>query len=327
MESFKCIAQSSGFTEDLDAEVDTADIQPVDNVFHDIHEIYVSQAGHTRVFSATRYGKRYALKCLKPDFLYTPVYRQALLKEFEIGLKLDHPGICRTIGMEETKDLGPTIVLELIDGLTLNEVIAKGLLSKDMAAKITEQLIDALEYMHGKQVFHRDLKPSNVMVTHNGHNVKIIDFSLSDSDAFTVLKMPAGTMGYIAPEQLRHDAMASAQGDIFSLGMVIDDMAKATGDHNAMRLAKLCSHADVAKRPSSMGEVRKLAKSGHYGKMVLALVASSLLFACLIAFGINQRASVSKKVYSPAKSSHGDFYQAADSSGNKVVDYKYWQEL
>lgn len=326
MERCKGNVPSSGFTDDLEAEVDASDIQPVDNVFHDINEIYVSQAGHSRIFSATRYGKRYALKCLKPDFLYTPVYRQALLKEFEIGLKLDHPGICRTIGMEETKDLGPTIVLELVDGFTLNEFMSKGLLSKDMAEKIMSQLIDALEYMHGKQVFHRDLKPSNIMVTHKGHNVKVIDFSLSDSDAFTVLKMPAGTMGYIAPEQLRHDAMASAQGDIFSLGMVIEDMAKATGDHGAMRLAKLCSHADVAKRPSSMGEVRRLAKSGLYGKMVLTLGVLSLLFACLIVIGISRRATVSSAVYGSAQSNRGDFFQTDDSLCNKVVDYEYWQE-
>lgn len=91
----------SGYMSDIDGEMDSAVRIPVQNAFRDISEFYVSRSGHTRLLTATRFGKRYTLKCLKPDFAYTPVYRQALAKEFEIGLQMDHPHICRTISMEE----------------------------------------------------------------------------------------------------------------------------------------------------------------------------------------------------------------------------------
>lgn len=65
---------TSGFTESIDKEM-AADPMPEEKGFGNIKEFYVSSAGPTRLFTATRYGKRYILKCLKEDFLLTPVYQ------------------------------------------------------------------------------------------------------------------------------------------------------------------------------------------------------------------------------------------------------------
>lgn len=165
------------------------------NEYKNLKEFYVSESGHARLFTATKYGKRFMLKCLKKDFLYIPVYQQALSKEFEIGLQLEHPNICHTIELEQVDGLGTTIVMEYVDGDNLQTLIDRQQITPSLAEKIVCQLMDALEYMHNKQIIHRDLKPSNIMVTHNGQNVKIIDFGLSDSDSFYVLKTPAGTSG------------------------------------------------------------------------------------------------------------------------------------
>lgn len=193
---------TSGFTEDISKEMSNSNPLPVEDAFSNLHQCYVSISGHTRIFTATKYGKRFMLKCLKNDFLYTPIYRQALAKEFEIGQQLEHPNICRTIDLEKVDNLGTVVVMEYIDGYNLEQLIKKNALSAELARKIAGQLMDALEYMHNKQMIHRDLKPSNIMITHNGQNVKLIDFGLSDSDSFCVLKSPAGTSGYIAPEQM-----------------------------------------------------------------------------------------------------------------------------
>ena len=190
---------TSGFTESIDKEM-SADPMPDEKGFGNIKEYYVSSAGPTRLFTATRYGKRYILKCLKEDFLLTPVYQQAIVKEFEIGLQLEHLCICRTFAMERLSGMGYTIVMEQVDGDTLQTLIENKKLSRDLAIRIVSQLMDALAYMHSKQITHRDIKPANIMVTHMGKNVKIIDFGLSDSDLFGVLKMPAGTYRYLAPE-------------------------------------------------------------------------------------------------------------------------------
>ena len=91
----------SGFTRSIDSEMEQAAPLPVESAFSGLSQCYVSASGHTRLLTATRYGKRYMLKCLKADFLYTPVYRQALTKEFEIGLQLDHGifiGFCFSSG-------------------------------------------------------------------------------------------------------------------------------------------------------------------------------------------------------------------------------------
>lgn len=126
----------SGYMSDIDGEMDSAVRIPVQNAFRDISEFYVSRSGHTRLLTATRFGKRYTLKCLKPDFAYTPVYRQALAKEFEIGLQMDHPHICRTISMEEVAELGTVIVMEYIDGDTLKSLIDSKTLTPDIKADI-----------------------------------------------------------------------------------------------------------------------------------------------------------------------------------------------
>lgn len=303
----------SDFTEDIEKEVSGAQPMPVENDFHDIREIYVSKNGHTRLFYATRYGKRYALKCLKEDFLYTPVYRQLLTKEFDIGLQLEHPYICHTIGMENVKGYGPVIIMDYVDGSTLQQVIEARQLTKPLAWKIFRQLSDALSYMHSKQIYHRDLKPQNIMVTHVGNNVRLIDFSLSDSEAFSVLKEPAGTIGYIAPEQLQHGATADARADIYSLGKVLLDMAEACGDKKMKRIGTVCASEDPTQRPQTIEEVRLLTKEDKQRKWINVLLLLCAVLALLIVIGLQRRFVPTKK--SPTT------YQTVTPDSNVVRDF------
>lgn len=320
----KADTSTSGYTEELETEMKDIAPMPIENAFGNLMEIYVSSSGHTRLFSATKYGKRYVLKCLKKDFLFTPVYQQALTKEFEIGLQLEHPYIGQTLGLERVPVLGDTIVMEYIDGDTLASLIKKKELSSELAHKIASQLMDALAYMHSKQIVHRDLKPSNIMVTHSGKNVKIIDFGLSDSDAFCVLKFPAGTTGYMAPEQLLPGAKSDPRADIYSLGMVIADMAKITGDKDLSKMAKLCSIPDARYRPDSIEKLRGLLTSNHRQSHIigiLCLLILALLGIIGYTYYLRHQASTT-----------GSHQQAEDSfdqdsllpNDNKVIDYKLW---
>ena len=313
---------TSGYTEDLDKEMNQFTPMPIAEGFSDIHECYVSASGHTRLFCATKYGKRYILKCLKPDFFYTPVYRQALTKEFEIGLQLEHPYICRTIGLEQLDDLGATIVMEYIDGDTLQKIIEQKKLSTSLAHKITSQLMEALEYMHNKQIIHRDLKPSNIMITHNGQNVKLIDFGLSDSDSFCILKIPAGTSGYIAPEQLLPNAKSEPAADIYSLGKVIMDMAQATDDKQLKKMAEICMRRDTNCRPQNIQEVRILfSGKSHQHTAIIILAILVLFFATIIAMTYyHKRYMGSSKNESPYIPTDSDTI----NQGNRVLDYQAW---
>lgn len=313
---------TSGFTDDITKEMSAAAPMPVENGFGHLSQCYISVSGHTRLFTGIRYGKRYMLKCLKTDFLYTTIYRQALTKEFEIGQQLEHPFICRTIGMEEVEHLGTTIVMEYIDGDTLQSLISKHQLTADLAHKITHQLLDALEYMHNKQMIHRDLKPSNIMVTHNGQNVKLIDFGLSDSDSFTVLKLPAGTSGYIAPEQLLSGAKSEPRADIYSLGMVIYDMVKVTADKELQRISEICTNRNSQERPQSICEVRDAISTQitNYRPVVFLLSIVIALFLFIIGSTYYHRYQTNTTLPMEA-----EMEEDSITEGNNIVlDYQQW---
>lgn len=309
---------TSGFTTDLDEVFGAADVNDKQGNFTNITEQYVSPSGHARLFAATRYGKQYMLKGLKEDFLYIPVYRQALAKEFDIGLQLEHPNICRTIGMEDIEGLGSVVIMERIDGDTLKDVIEKRALTADMAQKVAEQLADALDYMHSKQILHRDIKPSNIMITHKGHNVKLIDFSLSDSDAFAVLKQPAGSTGYMAPELYQPDAMATIESDIYSYGKVVGDMFKATHCKALIPIVKACTRRNPAERPTCKEEIFRHDGGSFPQRTILAaLVVVALSLLLWVGYKIYK---VNADAFAEDENNVIDNF----TTGNEVLDYDHW---
>ena len=233
--------------------------------FSDIKPLYESPNGPVRLYTATRYGRRYILKSLNGGWGRThrglpapeTLYHTALRKEFEIGIGLEHPNLRRTIGYEQVEGIGEAIVLEYIDGLSLEEAMIQGRITKENLREICIGIAKGLEYLHSKPVIHRDLKPSNIMLTHGGNVVKIIDFSLADGGDYTIVKMPAGTRGWMAPEQQRPDAVATVEGDIYSFGRIMADMVKAAGgDAPLERLAARCCNVDPGRRPHSVSQLR-----------------------------------------------------------------------
>lgn len=223
--------------------------------FANIVPLYSSPSGATELFSATRYGKRFILKGLKKEYRDDPIHSIALAKEFEIGMLLDHPNIRRTVGFESVEGYGNMLVLEYVDGRSLESLIHSRTLTLQSARSIARQIASALEYIHRKQVFHRDLKPSNILVSTNGDMVKLIDFNLSDSDTFIVLKNPAGTRKYIAPEQLEPGARPSVAADIYSFGILLDEIAETVSDGQLSQAAAQCINPDPEKRPQSISMI------------------------------------------------------------------------
>lgn len=174
---------------------------------------------YSTLYKAKRYGQWFVLKCLKKEFSSQAVYRELLRKEFEIGISLTHPNIVRILGWEKIKPVGHCIVMEYIDGITFRQFLEIEHSSSEKK-RIIKEILSALSYIHGKQIVHRDLKLSNIMVTHNGGNAKLIDFGLSDTDSYSILKQPVGTNGYTSPEQLSIP-VTDGRNDIFSLGVIL----------------------------------------------------------------------------------------------------------
>ena len=151
---------------------------------------------------------------------------------------LNHPGIATLHGLEKVKGK-PFLVMELVEGETLAERIARGPLPVQEALALSRQIAEALEAAHEKGVIHRDLKPANIKVDPEGQ-VKVLDFGLakafadevpeSELSASPTLSRDAtkagvilGTAAYMSPEQAKGKTV-DKRTDIFSFGIVLYEM-------------------------------------------------------------------------------------------------------
>lgn len=234
-----------------------AEIEEEYSTFKQIEPIYTSDSGYTCLYQAYRHGRKHILKTIKPEYRGEWLYEQALRKEFAIGYQLEHPHIVRTLGWETVSGLGTCIVLEYVDGITLRQWMEQGEWNKEQVWKVLGELCDALQYLHNKQIVHRDLKPENILITYNGIHTKLIDFSLSDCDDSIVLKIPAGTRRYLAPECLQPGYKPNLSADIYSLGVIISELALLLKDNHLAKVSRHCMYRNPVRRYVSVTAVYK----------------------------------------------------------------------
>jgi hypothetical protein len=177
--------------------------------------------------------------------------------------------------------------MEWVDGVTLEQMLPQLRRDKKLAMKVVRELCDALDYMAQKQVYHRDLKPENIIVTHNGNNVKIIDFGLSDSDSYASFKAPAGTRMYASPELLAGEQI-DGRSDIWSLGVILGEMGLKG------KAVKKCLKRDRDERYSTAAELFEDLSKSLLSK-ALYIVAAICLVVLIILF---QNYLLKNRVYS-----------------------------
>lgn len=197
-----------------------------------------------------RYGKWYFLKGLQPVNRDLTQFREYLKKEFELEIRLDHPNVVRAVSWENDERFGPCFLMEFVDGLTLDEFL-KTKPSAKIRKKIALEILSAMSYFHSLQIIHRDLKPLNILITHKGNNVKIIDFSLSDSDAYAIFKQPAGSDGYAAPEQITSGAETDQRSDIYAFGKILQLLFP----HRYWLIKRKCLQYDKTRRFANADEI------------------------------------------------------------------------
>lgn len=244
-----------------------------DEGFHNYIEL--SNKGYNCIFKAQRYGKWYILKGLRTSYSSYSQYQDLLEKEFDLMSQLDHPYIVRTLYFQNNQIIGKAIIMEYIEGISLAEFLKSWHSPKDYE-KIVVQILDALAYIHSKQIIHRDLKPENILITNNGNNVKIIDFGLSDSDYYATLKQPAGSVSYIAPEQLAGKETLDCRADIFSFGKILETLPLPCF---YKRLARKCSNTNKEKRFANTNEI--LSKIEFYRHLRLIMPVATFFMVIL----------------------------------------------
>lgn len=171
------------------------------------------------------------VKVLLEDAYKSDYVVQKFHQEIEALSRLDHPGVVGIIDSGELADGKPFIVMQFVDGLTLRSVMTTQGMDLERCAEIIRQMGRALTAAHEKGIFHRDLKPENVMLQNLGQGeeqVKIIDFGIAkikDSVVApsTAINVSAGTVSYMAPEQLSSRPVSPAT-DVYALGQIAYEM-------------------------------------------------------------------------------------------------------
>lgn len=216
------------------------------------------KGGYCRLFKAIRMGKWCVLKCLQPQYVDNPEFITLLEKEFEISYKFSHPNIVQMIGLEQIDGLGICIIMEYVDGITLLDWMKAGSHTVDEAVAILQVIGSTLDYIHQHQIVHRDLKPSNILITHNGNHVKIIDFGLADADNYAILKQPAGTRHYIAPEQTEGKLLLDGRADVYSFGVIVSEINQCLihSSRHLAGIARKCCAQDRERRYSSFSAIQ-----------------------------------------------------------------------
>ena len=198
----------------------------------------IGEGGMGEVYKAhdERLDRDVALKLLPGESFRDPVSRSRLLREARTASKLNHPNICTVHEVGEAEGRA-FIAMELVEGCSVSGLVKDGALPGAQVLHYGMHMADALAHAHKRGVVHRDFKSANVVVTPDGR-AKVLDFGLArrvtseelmegrtlTQDTLVMPGQVAGTLAYMAPEQLRGQT-ADERSDVWALGVVLYEMA------------------------------------------------------------------------------------------------------
>lgn len=193
----------------------------------------IGQGGMGAVFRAwdLRLERAVAIKVVRADLLGDPESRARFLREAQIVARLQHPAIVTVFDYGSLADGAAFLVMEFVPGEDLRSVLRReARLSEERTVGLLSGVAMGVDSAHKSGVFHRDLKPENILLPESGTGPKVVDFGVAklttvapNSEPLTVGGTIVGTPAYMAPEQLRGEAV-DARADVFSLGVMAYEM-------------------------------------------------------------------------------------------------------
>ncbi len=242
----------------------------------------IGQGGMGEVYSATdtRLDRTVAIKVLPADLAADPDRRERFEREAKAIAALNHPHICtlHDVGHEDGTDF---LVMERLEGESLQDRLTRGALPVDQALQIAIQIADALDRAHRQGITHRDLKPGNIFLVGKGAagqgapQAKLLDFGLAKltdpvrsatasaervtklADSLTLQGMILGTFQYMAPEQL-DGGEADHRADIWAFGCVVYEMVTGRKPFEEQSQASLI-HAIIGVEPRPVSDTQPVA--------------------------------------------------------------------
>ena len=165
-----------------------------------------------------------AMKILLPDLAERQDLAARFLREIKLVAALNHPHIA-ALHTALTADNQLAMIMEFVEGQSLAARLAQGPVATADAVTYIDQVLDALDYAHARQVVHRDVKPANMLLTPQGV-VKLTDFGIARSasdQSLTLTGTTTGSLAYMSPEQIRGEP-TDARSDVYSVGISLYEL-------------------------------------------------------------------------------------------------------
>ncbi|WP_225408620.1 protein kinase domain-containing protein [Stigmatella hybrida] len=203
-----------------------SDTLVLDGRFRVLQPLGAGGMGQVYLGEQVSLGRKVAIKVLHQDLHLQPGMAERFKREAQLLSAVEHPAVVRIIDFGESEH-SACLVMELVEGESLNDVLQKGPLAPERALTVLRQLAEGLSAIHAQGIIHRDIKPENVFLTRGprGEQARLLDFGIArlvepDADsAVSQVGMVLGTPEYLSPEQAV-GARADVRSDLYCLGVL-----------------------------------------------------------------------------------------------------------